>query len=86
MGIFDLFRRKPEPLRTRALDAAGYGRRWPVGAQITSLNGDMAGGNVTIQRRASYFSRNNAHAAAAVNALVSNIIGPGIKPVQPASR
>lgn len=64
----------------RSLDAAGGGRRFAGAQTVTNLNSDIIGGGRTIQGRASYFARNNANVAAAVNALVSNIIGPGIKP------
>lgn len=64
----------------RSLDASGSGRRWEAARTISSLNSDILGTAGTIQRRAAYFARNNAHITAAVNALVSNIVGPGIKP------
>lgn len=64
----------------RSLDAAGGGRRWEAAKTITNLNSDILATAGTLQRRSAYFARNNAHVTAAVNALVSNIIGPGIKP------
>ena len=66
---------------TRSLDAASSGRRWngaPV--QSRSLNHDVIDKGRTVAARAGHAARNNAHAAAALNGLVSNIIGPGIKP------
>ncbi len=47
---------------------------------MTNLNADILGTGRTIRERAAHAARNNATAAAAVNALVSNIIGPGIVP------
>ncbi len=64
----------------RSLDAAAQGRRMGNARTITSLNSDILGAAGTIQRRAAYFARNNAHITSAVNVLVSNIVGPGIKP------
>lgn len=65
----------------RALEAGGTGRRW-TGAPVTSrsLNTDLAARGRTVSARAAHAVRNNAHASAAVQALVANIVGPGIKP------
>lgn len=67
--------------RTRALEAAAPGRRW-AGAPVvsSSLTQDAIAGGKTVSARAAHAVRNNAHAAAAVQSLVANIIGPGIKP------
>jgi lambda family phage portal protein len=79
--MFHHIRRLFQPNRTRALEAAGRGRRWD-GAPVVSrsLTGEIAGQGRTVAARAAHVVRNNAHAAAAVNALVANIVGPGIKP------
>ncbi len=79
--MFNHIRRLFTPNRTRSLDAAARGRRWD-GAPVVSrsLTGEIAGQGRTIAARAAHVCRNNAHAAAAVQALVANIIGPGIKP------
>lgn len=69
------------PARTRALDAGASGRRWAGARTVTNLNNDILGTGRTITGRAAYYARNNAHAAAAANGLVSNIVGSGIKPV-----
>jgi len=66
--------------RTRALDAAGRGRRWDGAVVARSLNADLQAGGQTVQARAAHYARNNAHATAALNALVANVVGPGIKP------
>ncbi len=63
----------------RSLDAAGGGRLGNA-RTVRNLNSDILATATTIQRRAAYFARNNAHVTAAVNALVTNIVGPGIKP------
>lgn len=63
----------------RSLDAAGGGRLGNA-RTVRNLNADILATATTIQRRAAYFARNNAHITAAVNALVTNIIGTGIKP------
>lgn len=63
----------------RSLDAAGGGRLGSA-RTVRNLNSDILATATTIQRRAAYFARNNAHVTAAVNALVTNIVGPGIKP------
>lgn len=63
----------------RSLDTAGGGRLANA-RTVSNLNSDILATAATIQRRAAYFARNNAHVTAAVNALVTNIVGPGIKP------
>ena len=78
--MIDAFKRLLGMTGKRSLDAAGTGRRWAGAKTINNLNSDILATAGTIQRRAAYFARNNAHITAAVNALVSNIVGPGIKP------
>jgi len=75
------FSRVVRRLFRRSLDAGGSGRRW-AGTTVTSrsLTNELVGAGRTIQARAANVVRNNAHAAAAVQALVANIVGPGIKP------
>ncbi|MBB4287868.1 phage portal protein [Roseospira goensis] len=75
------FSRMVRRLFRRSLDAGGLGRRWS-GAPVSgrSLTNEVIGAGRTIQARATHVVRNNAHAGAAVQALVSNIVGPGIKP------
>jgi len=67
-------------LQRRSLDAGSVSRRWPAGARLSNLNSDILGQGRTIRERAAYYSQNNAHGRAAVAALVSNIVGPGIVP------
>ncbi|CBS89226.1 phage portal protein [Azospirillum lipoferum] len=64
---------------SRSLDAAGGGRLSKA-RTVRNLNSDILTTATTIQHRAAYFARNNAHITAAVNALVTNIVGTGIKP------
>lgn len=79
--MFHQIRRLFQHSRTRALDAAGGGRRWDgVPTVSRSLTSDLAGTGRTLQARAAHAVRNNAIAGAAVQALVANIVGPGIKP------
>jgi len=79
--VLDFVRRLlSSPTRRRALDAGAAGRRWPNGSRVSNLNADILGTGRTIRERASYYARNNSHAAGAVTALVANIIGSGIVP------
>ncbi len=65
---------------TRSLDAAGGGKRWGGSTRMVNLNADMLAGATIAAQRAAYFARNNPNVAAAINALVSNAVGTGIKP------
>lgn len=64
----------------RSLEAGATGRRWNNVGRINSLNAEIIGKQDAIQSRAAHFARNNPHIAFGVNALVTNIIGPGIVP------
>ena len=68
--------------RTRSLDAAGSGRRWPTNGsgKVLSTNQDIQAGGRTVAQRAAYYCRNDSHASAAVAALVAHAVGCGIKP------
>ena len=55
-----------KPLVTRALDAAGGGKRWANQPRIIALNQDLLGGATVAAQRASYFARNNPNVAAAI--------------------
>lgn len=68
----------PKPAR-RSLEAAGGGRRWADDRRLNSARALEAGAG-TIAARAAAFAANNATGARIVDALVSNIIGAGIKP------
>lgn len=64
----------------RAFDAAGGGRRWESVKAIESLNSAILSGATVSARRASYYARNNPWVAAAMQGLVANAVGTGIKP------
>ena len=66
--------------RRRAFDAAGGGRRWEGVKKRRVLNAAILAGATVAARRAGYYARNNPWVAAAVQGLVSNAVGTGIKP------
>lgn len=89
-----LFRRRSSPVRgeqgrtrvaqdrgsgRRALDAAAGGRRWAAVAPAGNLNADLQALG-TVRGRAGYLARNNPWASRATDALVSNLIGGGLRP------
>ena len=65
---------------TRAFDAAGGGRRWESAKTVDGLNTAILAGATTAARRAGWYARNNPWVAAAVDSLVGNVVGAGIKP------
>ena len=75
-----LFRRLVGRLYTRAFDAAGSGRRWESARTVDGLNAAILAGATTAARRAGWYARNNPWVAAAVDSLVGNVVGAGIKP------
>jgi lambda family phage portal protein len=66
--------------RHRAFDAAGGGRRWEGAKGIEALNASILAGATTAARRAGWYARNNPWVASAVQGLVANAVGAGIKP------
>ena len=66
--------------RARGFDAAGGGRRWEGARTVDGLNAAILAGATTAARRAGWYSRNNPWVAAAVDSLVGNVVGAGIKP------
>lgn len=66
--------------RRRSFDAAGGGRRWEGSRTVESLNASILAGATVSARRAGYYARNNPWVAAAVQGLVANAVGTGIKP------
>ena len=66
--------------RIRGFDAAGAGRRWESAKTIDGLNAAILAGATTAARRAGWYARNNPWVAAAVDSLVGNVVGAGIKP------
>src|SRR5262245_26029544 len=81
MGVLtSVLRRLAPKLTTRSLDGAGGGRRW-VGARTFGwVNAEVAAGAVPLRHRAAFFARNNAWCANGINALVSGLVGTGLKP------
>jgi lambda family phage portal protein len=65
---------------TRAFDAAGGGRRWESARTVEGLNTAILAGATTAARRAAWYARNNPWVATAVDSLVGNVVGAGIKP------
>lgn len=66
--------------RARGFDAAGGGRRWEGARTVDGLNAAILAGATTAARRAGWYARNNPWVAAAVDSLVGNVVGAGIKP------
>ena len=85
MGLLDFFRRSPAPapapgrdVLTRRFDAIG-GRRWEGSAHFGNIGTETLAAGLPVQAKARYFVANNPWAAAAVNALVAGLVGPGIR-------
>ena len=70
----------PNTRRNRSFDAAGGGRRWDGTRTVDGLNTATLAGATTAARRAGWYPRNNPWIAAAVDSLVGNVVGAGIKP------
>jgi lambda family phage portal protein len=66
--------------RRRSFDAASGGRRWEGAKTVESLNAAIMAGATVAALRAGYYARNNPWVAAAVQGLVANAVGTGIKP------
>lgn len=66
--------------RRRSFDAAGGGRRWEGAKSLEALNASILSGATTAARRAGWYARNNPHVVSAVQGLVANAVGAGIKP------
>lgn len=64
----------------RGFDAAGGGRRWEGARTVDGLNAAILVGATTAARRGGWYARNNPWVAAAVDSLVGNVVGAGIKP------
>lgn len=74
-----LHRILPQPT-TRRFDAAGGGRRWNAAPSFGAINPEILAAAGPVRTRALYFARNNPHAISGVSALVSHLVGYGIKP------
>lgn len=66
--------------RSASLEAAGGGRRWEGAGWMPDPNAAILAGNRRAAFRANAMVVNNPHARAAVDSLVANAIGAGIKP------
>ncbi len=80
MGILDLFKRNPAPLQTRRFDGAAGGRRWSSAPSFGRTGTETLAASAPIRSRARYFVANNPWASNGVSALVSGLVGFGIKP------
>lgn len=80
MGILDLFKRNPAPMQTRRFDGAAGGRRWSSAPSFGRTGPETLAASAPIRSRARYFVANNPWAANGVSALVSGLVGFGIKP------
>lgn len=69
----------PNTRRNRSFDAAGGGRRWDGTRTVDGLNTAILASATTAARRAGWYAR-NPRIAAAVDSLVGNVVGVGIKP------
>lgn len=66
--------------RRRGFDAARGGRRWEGAKGIEALNASILAGATMAARRAGWYARNNPWVASAVQGLIANAIGSGVKP------
>lgn len=73
-------RRRIERWLTRAIDAAGTGRRWQNAGTIYAWQKETAAANTTSRARARYLVGNDALASRSADVLTSAIVGTGIKP------
>jgi len=76
----NLFKRFGFSAIARSFDAAGAGRRWDQPRSLDSLNTAILAGATPAARRAGWYARNNPWIVAAVDSLVGNVVGAGIKP------
>ena len=75
------FWRRSTLFRLYAWDGAGQGRRfsqWQT--ETASVNRLLEGDGDVLRARSRHLARNNPYAANAIEALVANVIGTGIKP------
>lgn len=67
-------------MKLRRFDAAGGGRRWEGTPSFGGHGAETLAAAPVIRSRARHAVANNPHAAAAVEALVTGIVGSGITP------
>lgn len=81
MGLLDRLRApKGKPVLTRRFDAAAGGRRWSSRPSFGRTGAETLAASTPIRSRARYFVANNPWAANGVSALVTGLVGYGIKP------
>jgi capsid protein len=80
-SIANVFRKKLSPVLQVPYDGAGHGKRlgnwYPSSSSINAL---LASSLSTLRTRSHDIVRKNPYAANAVDSIVSNCIGTGIKP------
>jgi lambda family phage portal protein len=74
------FRRLVTTLATRALEAAGGGRRWAGVKTIANWNSTIQASAIQTRQRTRWASMNNPWLTKAIGSLVANLVGTGIKP------
>ncbi len=79
--MLDRITRMFRPAHARSLDAASGGRRFTGSRTVSNLNAEIAAGGTTIAHRAGYLAHNDPWVRAAVDSLVSNLVGTGYTPV-----
>lgn len=72
--------RVADVLHVRRFDAAAGGRRWQGVPTFGPINQEIGAAAGPVRRRASYYVRNNPWLANGVTALVTGLVGTGIKP------
>lgn len=70
----------PSALFARSLEAAGSGRRWSGAKAVSNWNAAIQSGNIPTRQRVRFYVLNNPWLNRAVDTLVINIVGAGIKP------
>lgn len=74
------FKRGPEPPNRRGLEAAAGGYRWNSSRPLTSLPREIERGSEIIRGRVQNLVVNDALASTAVDQLVAQLVGAGIRP------
>lgn len=70
----------PSALLARSLEAAGGGRRWSGAKTVANWNSTIQAGNIPTRQRVRFYVLNNPWLTRAVDSLVTNLVGAGIKP------
>lgn len=79
-GLRRVRARATQEMALRAYDAAKtYASSDWISAQNTSANAEIRGAQTTLREKSRDLGRNNPYAVRALNVIVSNVVGPGIK-------